>query len=76
MNRSLSLFLKERLRKIALSLFLKKTEYLQKRQKVVNFGQFPLNYLFKKSDKRAIVLSKEQKSKKERFALLWALSLF
>ena len=28
----------------------KKTEYLQKHQKVVNFSQFILNFLFKKSD--------------------------
>ena len=32
----------------------KKTEYLQKRQKVVNFGQFLLNFFFKKSEKRVI----------------------
>ena len=34
----------------------KKTQYLQKRQKVVNFGQFLLNFLFTKSKKRAIAL--------------------
>ena len=32
----------------------KKPEYLQKRQKVVNFGRFMLSFLFKKSEKRAI----------------------